>query len=78
MLGTLFTLFKTLTAWAGGTLGIVYLWAWGSVLVGWVVCIPLMRMLSKLEKDPMRREIEREFPSIVVHMKKRSCLPPKP
>jgi hypothetical protein len=63
------TLFKTLKAWAGGGLGSSFLWAWAIVILGWTICIPLMRKLSRLEKDPKRREVEREFPSIVVQMK---------
>ena len=70
LIGTLFTLVKTLKKSVLGELGRNYLWTWCVLILAWIACVLLMRKLSKLEKDPNRKEVESEFPSIVVQMKR--------
>lgn len=45
-------------------------WFWGGLGVLWVVCIAMVIFLKKMENHGPRREVEREFPSIVVEMKR--------
>ena len=69
LIGSLITFLKTLTKAALNELNNNYAWAWGILILGWTVCVPLMRKLSKLEKNPKRKQVEHEFPSIVVQMR---------
>ena len=43
---------------------------WGVLLVLWAICWPLVRLTARMEQNPARREVEREFPSIVVRLRR--------
>jgi hypothetical protein len=45
-------------------------WGWFAVFVMGVAALVVFRKLNRMEKNPARREAEREFPSIVVQMRK--------
>jgi hypothetical protein len=53
----------------GGSLPRHLFWLGGGALLGWAICLPLMRLVTRMEKDPVRREVMMEFPGIVVQMK---------
>ena len=66
---TLVALVATLLGRRG--LGIsVLLWFWGALLALWALCWPLMRWTTRMERNPARREAEREFPSVVIQMRR--------
>ena len=46
------------------------LWLWSIPIASALLCWPLLRWSARLEQDPARQAIEREFPSIVVHMRR--------
>ena len=48
----------------------VLLWFWGALLALWALCWPLMRWTTRMERNPARREAEREFPSVVIQMRR--------
>jgi hypothetical protein len=68
-LATIAAAIKTLPLlWRGGWTSDVAV-VWAGLGVAWLVCVLLMAVLNRIEKNPARREVEREFPSIVVLMR---------
>jgi hypothetical protein len=45
---------------------------WAVAVMAWLICLPVMRFLTRVENDPRIKEISLEFPSIVVEMKRLS------
>lgn len=69
LLATITAGFKTLPLlWRGGWKPDATL-VWAGLGVAWLVCVLLMEVLNRMEKNPARREVEREFPSLVVLMR---------
>jgi hypothetical protein len=48
----------------------VLLWFLGTLLALWALCWPLMRWTTRMERNPVRRQAEREFPSLVIQMRR--------
>jgi hypothetical protein len=63
-----FTLFRTLAEFGDIRLGTKLLWAF--LAISWPTLIFLMRKVSRLTENPERKEIERQYPSIVVQMRR--------
>jgi hypothetical protein len=68
LVASIVAFFKTLASL--GSIGLNLKLLWIALIICWSIVILLMRMLSKAEKNPQRIEVERQFPSIVVQMKK--------
>lgn len=51
-------------------LGELALW-WGGLALLWTVALLLLRVMTRREQDPRRREVEHRFPSIVVHLQRK-------
>ncbi len=70
LIGTLVSLGVSASRGTWGHLGLGGGWYWGGLVILWVVFIAMMKSLKKTENLNPRKEVEREFPSIVVEMKR--------
>ena len=67
---TFFAVFETIRALIREQFGARHWWFWGVLAVAWIACVPLLGKLNRMERDPKRKEVALEFPSIVIQMKK--------
>jgi hypothetical protein len=70
IIGTLVSLGVSTSRGTWGHFGLGGGWYWGGLGVLWVSCIAMMKSLKNMENHTPRKDVEREFPSIVVEMKR--------
>jgi len=67
---TLWALTRTADFWISDRRSHSFWWLWTATAISWTVCIPLLRNLKRAEKDSPQSQIEKEYPSILVQLKK--------